>query len=132
MNSVMQLFSGLLPFPIDNPIVWLIGFCAAGLIAAGLIYRVITLARVAYSRRLKAASLRGILDSQACEIDAIKQTIVSMRSDIDVHRQRKAEEDKERLRLAELSSQREHDPEHAELEEQLLQASKKSSLRIDA
>ncbi len=107
---------------------WALGLLALSTIA----YKLIRLVRDSRIKRSKIAALRQMLEVQNREVVALREALVSIREDIKVHRNRKAQEDRERQRVFENHQEREYDPEHAELEKQLEQALKRSSTRLDA
>ena len=131
MESVLQLLAPL-PSPTGNLALDFALTLLLVVVVGPIVYKWICFLRDTSHKRVELSNLRKTLEMKNKDVTALRQALLNMRNDIDMHRHRKEEDDCERLRIAQMAQQREVDPEHVELEEQLLQASLRSSERFDA
>lgn len=86
----------------------------------------------AQAKRSRALTLRKTLELKSVEVAALRETLLQFRQDIEAEQKNKETEDLDRLHLSQLLSHRELDPDHADLEERLLEASRRSTRKFDA
>ena len=83
-------------------------------------------------KRTKLITLRKTLELKSGEVVALRAALLHMREDVDQLRQDKLQEEAERAHLSQLAAHKEVDPNHAELEQRLIEAASRPPHRFDA
>lgn len=129
--STLTIYS-VLPAVFGNVAIDLLGAIFLTAVIAHYFRRGAKTVKSACSTRAKLLGLRETLELKSGEVEALRAALMQLRGDVEEQRKRKTEDDLQRLYLSQLVSHREFDPEHADLEERLQEASRRSTDRFDA